>query len=119
MNLKKLSLTISLLGVITLLILTNTLEPKLTSINKITIKELNKKVKIQGKIINIKNYENSRIDELFYILTVSDTTEEIEVILNIKKTLNLKINQNVTITGRVNTYKNQLQIQAEKIILKN
>lgn len=117
MNLLKLSLTISLLGIITLLILANTLEPNLTSINKITIKDLNKKVKIQGGVENAKNYENSKTYELFYILTISNGTGEIDVALNTKKNLDLKINQNVTIIGRVNTYKNQLQIQAEKIIL--
>lgn len=117
MNLLKISLTISLLGIVILLILANTLEPKLTNIKELTINDLNKKVKIQGKIENIKNYENSKTNELFYILTISDNTGKIDAVLNIKKTLNLKINQNATIIGRVNTYKNQLQIQAEKIVV--
>ncbi|MEK6872658.1 MAG: OB-fold nucleic acid binding domain-containing protein [Nanoarchaeota archaeon] len=117
MNPLKISLTISLLGIIILLILANTLEQKLTNIKELTINDLNKKIKIQGKIMNIKNYENSKTNELFYVLTISDGAGQIDVVLNIKKTLNLKINQNVTIMGRVNTYKNQLQIQAEKIVV--
>lgn len=120
MDLKKISLTISLLGVITLLILANTLEPKLTSINKITIKELNKKVRIQGQIINIKNYENTKTKETFYILTISDGVGKIDTVLNTKSNsnlLNIKINQNVTITGRVSQYKDKLQIQVEKIVI--
>ena len=118
MNILKISLTVSLLGVITLLILANTLEPKLTSINKITIKEINKKVRIQGQIINIKNYENTKTKETFYILTISDEAGKIDVVFNAKPNLlNVKINQNVTITGRVSQYKDNLQIQVEKIII--
>ena len=120
MNLIKISLTISLLGIITLLILANTIEPKLTKIKDITIKQLNKKVKILGKIENIKIIENNKTRESFQILTISDETGKVDAVFNTKPNLNLlnlKINQNLIITGRVTQYKDKLQIQAEKIIL--
>ena len=115
MNLIKISLTISLLGIIILLILTNLIEPKLTKIKDITIKQLNKKVKILGKVENIKNYE-TKTNENFQVLTISDETGYIETILN--KDLNVKKYQEMIIIGKVIIYKDKLQIQAEKIIIR-
>ena len=113
MNFIKISLTISLIGIIILLILTNLIEPKLTKIKDITIKQLNKKVKIFGKIENIKNYE-TKTNENFQVLTISDETDYIETILN--KDLNVKKDQKIIVIGRVMIYKDKLQIQAEKIV---
>ena len=105
-------MTISLLGIILLLILSNILEPSLQSINTLEIKDLNKKTKIQGQIINIKNYET------FRIITIDDKTKSINVIINKpNKHLNLTKGQNLTIIGKINQYKNTLQIQAERIII--
>jgi len=117
MILKKLSLIISILGIITLLILVNTIEPKLQKINEITLKDLNKKVKISGQVINIKTIENSNTKEFFQIIEISDNTGKIDGILNSKAKIELTKNQNVTIIGRVAQYKDKLQIQAEKIIM--
>ena len=107
----KLTLTISLLGIIILLILTNTLQPTLKNIEDITTKDLNKKAKVQGIIINIKSFEESN----FQILTLSDSTGKIDITTN--KILNLKKGQQITVVGRVTDYKQDLQIEAEKIIL--
>ena len=120
MNLKKLSLTISLLGIITLLILANILEPKFQKINEITLKNLNKKVKIFGIVKEIKIYENNKTKEFFYVLIISDETGKIDAVFNAKPNsnlLNLKTNQNITMIGRVTQYKDKLQIQVEKIVL--
>ena len=119
MNLKKLSLTISLLGIITLLILANILEPKFQKINEKTLKNLNKKVKIFGIVKEIKIYENNKTKEFFYVLIISDETGKIDAVFNAKPNsnlLNLKTNQNITMIGRVTQYKDKLQIQVEKII---
>ena len=107
----KLSLTISLIGIIILLILANTFEPQLKNIEEITPKNLNKKVKVLGKIINIKSFEDSN----FQILTISDSTGKIDITTN--KILNLENNQDILVIGRVTNYKQDLQIEAEKIIL--
>lgn len=119
--LSKIYLLLSLIGISWLLFLSYSLEPKLQSIDSMTIKDFNKKVKIQGKIENIKSIENDKTKESFYILTISDKAGKIPVVFNAEPNLNLslniKTNQNITIIGRINTYKNNLQIQAEKIIV--
>lgn len=116
MNQKKLfkiSLSISLIGIILLLILSNILEPNLTKISDINNNHLNKKIKIQGKITNIKNFEEHN----FQLITISDQTKEIDVLIKYSKIpLELKPNQKLEIIGKIQPYKNTLQIQAEKIM---
>jgi len=106
----KLSLILSLLGIITLLILANITEPEQINIKDITIKNLNKKAKIQGEVVRIKSYEKSN----FQIIKLKDSSGEIEITTN--KILDLKNNQELIIIGRITQYKNSLQIQAEKIM---
>lgn len=119
MNIIKISLTISLLGIITLLILASILEPSLKNINEIKNKDINKKIKIEGKIKNTKTIKNDNTRESFQILMISDKTGEIDAVFNAKSNsnlLNLKTNQYIIIIGRVTQYKGRLQIQVEKII---
>jgi len=108
----KISLIISLIGIILILILANTLEPNLQPISKITIKDLNKKIKVQGTIFNIKSFEESN----FQIISIKDSSGKIDITLN--KILDLKNNQELIVIGRITQYKKNLQIQVEKIILK-
>jgi len=108
MNLLTLSFIISILGILTLLILSSTLEPKLTNINEINSKYLNKKVKIQGTINSIKNYDE------FQLLTLKDSIGEIEVLVE-KSPIKLQKSQTLIVTGRVNQYKDILQIIANEI----
>jgi len=108
----KLSLAISTIGIITLLILSNTLEPKLTKISEIKNNQINKKTKIQGKITNMKDFEKHK----FQLITITDQTAEIDILFQyIKEPLELKLNQQITITGKIQSYQDTLQIQAEKI----
>ena len=107
MNLFKISLTISLAGIILLLLLANLLEPKLISISEINEKMLNEKVRIRGFIVNIEDKET------FKILTIKDNSSSIEVLCECK---NISANQNIEVIGRVQGYKGSLQIQADKIL---
>lgn len=109
-NLLKISLSISLFGILLLLFLINTLQPKLTDIENINDKLLNKKVQVQGTISNIKAYKNSN----FQVITIKDPTGEIDITTS--QILNLTKEQNITVIGVINEYKQNLQIQAEKII---
>jgi uncharacterized protein YdeI (BOF family) len=104
-QLLKLSLAISLLGTLLLLFLSN-LEPKLTTISQLNQTELEKRVKIQGRIINAKQIKSN-----FYILTVEDSSGRIEVLLN----KNLSNNRTLEIIGNLNKYKGKLQIKADII----
>jgi len=108
----KTTLTIFLLGILLLLILVQTLEPKKTNIKDISNKQLNKIVKITGQIINIKTFKESD----FQILTIQDSTSKIQAVFNSNKQLNLKENQTITIIGKITDYKNNPQIQVEKIL---
>jgi len=105
----KISFTITILGILILLIISNIIQPKLTTINQLTIKQLNKQVKIQGKITNIKT-----INPTFHILTIKDSTSTIQATTNNQK--NLIKNQTIILTGTLQPYKNQLQIQTNNII---
>ena len=99
--------TIAILGILILLFLA-TIEPELTTINTITNKQLNKIVKIQGQIINIKTINNN-----FQIISIKDNTGKIDITVN--KQLNLDKNQTIIVTGQVKEYKQYLQIQASQI----
>ena len=111
-SLLRLFFVISLIGVFLLLILSNILEPRLISIEKINDKLIDKKVKVQGEIFNIKTYKDSD----FQVISIKDKTGKIDI--TIDKILNLKNNQTITIIGKVTQYKQYLQIQADKILLK-
>lgn len=105
-------LLISIVGIFLLLLLSNFIEPRLIKIKDIDDSILNKNIKIQGTITNIRSYEESN----FQVISIKDETEKIDITTN--QILNLKTNQTIIVTGKVQEYKQNLQIQADKIILK-
>jgi len=107
----KISLLLSLTGILLLLLLSNFLEPKLINISEINDNSINQKTKIQGSIISIRSYKESN----FQVISVKDKTGKIDITTN--KILNLKNNQTITIIGKVTEYKQALQVQADKIFL--
>jgi DNA/RNA endonuclease YhcR with UshA esterase domain len=111
-NLLKISLTISLIGILLLLLISNILEPKLLQIKDIKENLIDKNVKLEGKISNIQAYKESD----FQIISIKDKTGKIDVTLD--KIINLNINQTIIVIGKVTLYKGFLEIQANKIILK-
>jgi len=111
-SLLSLFFVISLIGVFLLLILSNILEPRLISIEKINDRFIDKKVKVQGEIFNIKTYKDSD----FQVTSIKDKTGKIDITTD--KILNLKNNQTIIVIGKVTQYKQYLQIQADKILLK-
>lgn len=106
-KLMKISFAISLIGIIILLILSS-IEPSLSKIKNINKNLLNKKIQIQGQVVDVKNYND------FQILTIKDETGKIEVTTN--KNLDLE-NKNIKVIGRIKEYKGKLQIESNKIIL--
>ena len=109
LNLKT-TLSISLLGIFLLLFLSNILEPKLINIDGINNQLLNQKIQVQGQIFNIRTFEDSN----FQIISIKDKTGKIDITLD--HIINITSNQNITVIGKVQEYKEFLQIQAEKII---
>ena len=87
-------------------------EERSRRIGEINDKLLNKKVKVQGTIFNIRSYEDSD----FQVISIKDKTGKIDITTN--KILDLKNNQQIIVTGTIKEYKEFLQIQADKIIIK-
>ena len=110
-TLLKTALIISILGILLLLFLVNTIQPTKIKIKDINDNLLNQKVEIRGQIQGIKTYKESN----FQIITINDSTDKIDVLID--NPINITKNQTVTVTGRVSIYKENLQIQAEKITL--
>jgi RecJ-like exonuclease len=104
---KKISLIISLLGILVLFMIINS-SPKIFEISSINNDLLNKPIKIQGTISKVNIYENN-----FTSFTISDKTGKIQGICNCP---NIKENQTVQIKGKITSYQNQLQITVDQII---
>lgn len=104
----KLTLSISLLGITILLILANTLPPTNLEIKDINLNYLNKKLTTEGKITKINNYQN------FQILTITKDSYSIDILLDQKTNLTT---ENIIIIGKLEKYKDNLQIRTEKIKL--
>lgn len=100
------SLGISLIGILILFILAGQITPKEITTNS-TIKP-NEQVKIIGKIISEKKFED------FKILTLEDSYGKIQIICNCKRAL---LNKTVEVKGKMEEYNNKSQINAEEIIL--
>jgi hypothetical protein len=103
-----LSILISTFGIILLLTISLTQEPKLVKINQINNNFLNQKIKTSGHVSRITNLNN------FQIITLNES-KEIEIINNHPK--NLSKNQKIIIIGKVQEYKNKLQINSEKLYI--
>jgi len=96
-------LAISLLGILALFLLSNLIQPVEINTNS-TAKE-NELVKITGRIIKEKSYED------FSVLTLQDSIGNIAVSCNCKGFEN----KSVEITGKTEIYNNKLQIRAYTI----
>ena len=101
---------ITLIGIISLLIIMQTIQPIKTKINQLDDSKINQKIQLEVQILSIKTYPT------FQILRVNDSTGKIDVILD-KNNILLTQNQKISIIGKINEYKTNLQIQAEKINL--
>jgi len=110
-TLLKISLIISILGIIILLFLLNIIKPTQIKIKNLDDNYLNQKVELKGIIQGIKTYKESN----FQIITINDSTGKIDITLD--NPINITKNKSVTVIGKVTEYKNNLQIQADKIEL--
>lgn len=101
MDLLKISITVSLIGIFFLLILSNVLPAK--EISSYSQLKVNDYVKTTGNIISIKTYDD------FNIIKLNN---------NITLTCNkcpFNQNQTIIVEGKVEEYENSLQINANKI----
>jgi len=112
-SLIKVTFAITLLGILLLLFLSTFSPQETTAISRISNKQLNKYVKLQAQIKTIKNFKQYN----FILLTLKDSTGEIDAVLSNTLLNQTRIieNQTFIIIGKVQQYQNSLQIQVEKI----
>lgn len=119
----KISLSISLFGILVLLFLAqNDPEKKyISEIIKNALHYQNKKVEIEAVVIQETRYESeyarSNPDDLFTVLTIRDQTGVIQATCNCHQNQNLT-GKNITLTGRISEYNKKPQITADKIRIK-
>ncbi|MEK6890569.1 MAG: hypothetical protein AABX03_00360 [Nanoarchaeota archaeon] len=111
-GIKQIILLLSMAGILILLILSNFQKPKSVQITDISEKNLNEKVLVQGKIKII-----NELDQITIIKLQDNFQNSIDVICNCK---NFKryLNKTVEVYGRVEKYKNTIQINSDIIRLK-
>jgi len=82
--------------------------PPTIKIKEIDETYLNQKIKISGHVSKIINIQG------FQIITLNES-KEIEIINN--KPKNISKNQKIIVIGKVQEYKNKLQISSEKLYI--
>jgi len=105
---ERISLIASFIGIIVLLILSQFIEPKAVQIKDIDETIIGQTITISGNITSIKNFENM---ELLTVISLEDTSE-ITVVVFEKTNISKGI---AKITGKVNEYNNQIEIEATEI----
>lgn len=103
----KIALICSIIGVLSITYISENKEVELLKISD--IKEVDKEIKIEGYITNVKETPG------LYIIDVKDSTGVITVIIFKEKPLNLQKNQLVEIIGSTTKYKNKIEINAKQI----
>lgn len=104
-TIKKLSVSITLVGMLILLIISQLKISNITNIKDITSD--NQDVSIVGHVTSIKQYDNMTI-----ITLKQDTQINCIAFSNLA---NIELNDKVKITGSTNTYKNEYQIMVDTI----
>ncbi|MBW6461711.1 MAG: hypothetical protein K0B07_01555 [DPANN group archaeon] len=103
-----LSFTITLLGLILLVYATNTFTPEITQIKYIDESFQGKYVFICGTVKNIKTIGQNTI-----ITLESENVQINSIFFDTKQ--NIKLNNNICIKGRLEIYKNTIEILGDKI----
>lgn len=107
-SLLKLSLVVAILAILVIVLLANNLEPKTITISAINERMLDEWVKISGKVVDERTFENLKI------LTIDDGNATINAILREKENSSF-LYQHVIILGKVIEYKNELEIEISRI----
>lgn len=103
----KLSLVCSLIGLALIIFLANHLEPEPISLVEIDERDLESNVKVQGKIINIFDYDN------LVVFTIEDGDGKIDIVFY--NNFPFQEQDRVEIIGKVIEYKGKIEIEAIKI----
>lgn len=106
-NLLKVALICSIIGIFIIFIFADRLEPSLISISEVSESLVDQSVKIQGKVVSVRNTPTVSIFD------VKDDSGSIKVIIFENSAFSK--GQAVEILGAVKEYKGSLEIEAKKI----
>lgn len=110
----KLSLIISLLGIVILILISNKISPETaeTTIDQLKSLELNSEVSIAGEIISVIDTPT------ILIINIKDPSGSIKVIAD-KKSLDKTLNKGaiIEIQGELKKYNEELEVEANKITI--
>jgi len=106
-NLLRVAILCSIIGIFVLIIISNSIELKKLTIGEITNKHIGQAIKTEGKIFSIITAED------FTILEIKDKTGKIKIM--VFENITLKQNQEILIEGKVKEYKDEFEIEADKI----
>lgn len=110
----KITIIISILGTFSILLISEFSEIRLQKISELEEDQLEVKVRVQGKLLAIKETPG------LYILTLAENKATIPIIIFKEDELKLKKNSELVVQGRLTEYRDNFEIIAERIIeLKN
>jgi hypothetical protein len=112
-NPKTLSLLLSVLGIFIIIILAQTLEPKLIKISDINKKMLDEYIKVQGRALDIQKINSPDYPNPIILISLKNQSDKITVVW--RQDIILTQNQTIQVIGKVSEYQNETQIEAQKI----
>jgi DNA/RNA endonuclease YhcR with UshA esterase domain len=112
-TLLKISLLSSLIGILLILFISESIEPPAYKIKDITNKDIDKLVTISGELSILKETEG------LYLLKLFDGESTIVVIAFKNEQIILNNNERVKIKGKIVEYNGEFELQAEQIIKTN
>ncbi|AJF62379.1 MAG: hypothetical protein QT11_C0001G0230 [archaeon GW2011_AR20] len=107
----KISLVISLIGILFLLIILNNIDVPDPDINSINKDLIDKQIKVKGEITKITETPG------LYIINIMDDTGNIDVVVFKEEQLNLEKGRIIQVEGQVTGYQDKIEIIAKRIIL--
>ncbi|MFH0928936.1 MAG: OB-fold nucleic acid binding domain-containing protein [Candidatus Aenigmatarchaeota archaeon] len=111
MDILKISIAVSIIGIVSLFFITMIFEEEITEVSEIKIGQIEK---INGMVTSVYVSRDSHV-----FLKVADNTGEVTVVAfknsNIDEAYDLEIGEEVTVLGRVDEYKGELEIIANEI----
>ena len=104
------AITIALIGILSLLFISERLEPTSLKINEITKEHINKQIKVNGTVESIKETPG------LYIITIKDESDKIPVVIfKQDEELNITKDQKIEVMGKVEEYNGMLEVIADII----
>ena len=105
---EKIALLTALIGILSLIILSKFVEPKLVEISSINENMLEQRVTIHGNITSIKNFDNMEI------LTVQSLQDDSKITVVVFKKIDIEKGI-AQIKGKVREYNEEIEIEATEI----